>query len=97
MSGAHLSTDERRIALRMVIEERLSYELVARVLRCHKSTISRLVERFATTGEFETVHSGDRQPLLDATQLQILDQHIASTPLPLPLVYSEPYRPQYLH
>jgi transposase len=77
MSGAHLSTDERRIALRMVIEERLSYELVARVLRCHKSTISRLVERFATTGEFETVHSGGRQPLLDATQLQILDQHIA--------------------
>ena len=76
MSGVHLSTAFRLIAVRLVDEEKMSYERVAHVLRCHKSTISRLTHRFRTTGEIEEVHSGGRPRLYDATQMQQLEQLI---------------------
>ena len=80
MSGQHLSTDERRIAVRMVTEERLPYELVARVLRCHKSTLSRLVARYRRTGQVEEVHSGGPAPLFDSSHMQQLHQLIEQRP-----------------
>ena len=79
MTGQHLSTDERRIAVRLIVEEGMTYAFVARVLRCHKSTLSRMIERFRTTGEIEEVHSGGPRPHFREAELEtlrhLIEQH----------------------
>ena len=76
MSYAHLSTDERRIAVRLVLDEEMTYEFTARVLHCSKATIANIIARFRSTGEIEEVHPGGRERLLDPIQMNILQQHI---------------------
>ena len=76
MNYNHLSTDERRIAVRLVVEEGMTYEFVSCVLRCNKSTVLRIVDRFAATGQIEEVHTGGSYRLYDDTQMDILQQHI---------------------
>lgn len=51
VSYTHLSPDERRVAVRLVVEEAMTVEFTARVLRCSQPTIARLVSRLTVTGD----------------------------------------------
>ena len=72
MTNRHLSTDERRIAVRLVLQMHMTEEFAALALDCSQSTVSRLIKRLAETGEIDEKNPSGRLPLYNVTQMQNL-------------------------
>jgi transposase/predicted transcriptional regulator len=76
MAYRHLTTEERHIAARLVLDMKMTEEFAAQALACSQPTISRIITRLLNTGELDEVRPPGRQPLYDITHMENLEHTI---------------------